>query len=52
MLTSAAQADTIENNVVNQWWLIWVQIPCDMTTHPTAISAEVGACLDARRQAK
>src|SRR5215467_14565951 len=43
MLASAAQAATIENSVVNQWWLICVQAPCDMTAHPITRSAEVGA---------
>src|SRR5713101_5838461 len=42
-LMSAAEAATIENRVVNQWWLIWVQGPCDMTTHPSAMTAEIGA---------
>ena len=41
-----AQAAIMENSVVNQWWLICVQAPCDMTAHPIARSAEDGACLD------
>src|SRR5438309_8418017 len=51
-LVRAAQAATMENSVVNQWWLICVQSPCDITAHPIATSAEEGACLDACRQAK
>ena len=51
-LERAAQAATMESSVVNQWWLICVQNPCDMTAHPIATSAEEGACLDAWRQAR
>src|SRR5262249_15287019 len=51
-LARAAQVATMENSVVNQWWLICVQIPCDVTAHPIATSAEKSASLDAWRQAK
>src|SRR5262249_6954466 len=51
-LARTAQAATMESSVVNQWWLICVQAPCDMTAHPIATSAEAVACPDARRQAR
>ena len=52
ILARAAQAAAMENSVVNQWWLICVQAPCDIIAHPIATSAEEGACLEAWRQAR
>src|SRR5262249_59609715 len=45
-LARAIQTATVENSVANQWWLIYVQIPCDLTAHPTATSAHQNAPLD------
>src|SRR5580658_1156620 len=52
MFTRPAQTAAIENKVVNQWWLTWVHMPCDIATHPIARTAESDAFLLACRQAR
>src|SRR4051812_7502239 len=53
MLARAAEAATIENSVVNQWWLPCVgKVTCDRITHAVVRRAESGASLAACWQAR